>query len=116
MANQFLAANLIPRWEGKETAAQKINDLQDYLFKLREGLEYQLNNLDSKNFSKVFNTEQAEAMTAFMKDYLSPYLNAIQAIQAITELMSREDDTLTIGGEEKTVALVGTVTVNGREI
>lgn len=116
MANQFLAANLIPRWDGKETAAKKLDDLQDYLYKLREGLEYELQNLDSKNFSRVFGQEQAESMAAFLKDSLSPTLEAVKAIQAITELMSREDNVLTIGNEECTVALVGTVTVNGREI
>ena len=116
MANQYLAANLIPRWEEKTPSWQKINDLQDYLFKLREGLEYELQNLDGKNFSSVFSKEQSKTMQEFLQANLEGTLNAIQAIQKITELMTREENVLTIGNEDTTIALVGTVTVNGKEI
>lgn len=116
MANQFLAANLIPRWEEREPTWKKVNDLQDYLFKLREGLEYELQNLDTKNFSKVFNQQQAEAVTQIMNKSMGTTLEAVKGMQNILELMKREEDVLTIGAEGKTVALVGTVTVNGREL
>lgn len=116
MANQYLAANRIPRWEEKTPSWQKINDLQDYLFKLREGLEYELQNLDSKNFSSVFSKEQSKTMQEFLQANLEGTLNAVQAIQKITELMKREENVLTIGNEDTTIALVGNVTVNGKEI
>lgn len=73
-----------PSFTGKETPEQQIQALHNYLYQLREGLQYSLQNLTDKNF----NAAALQSLTDAQKNEVTTQLEKVYALlnQASTEI------------------------------
>lgn len=73
-----------PSFTGEETPKQQIQALHNYLFQLREGLQYSLQNLTDKNF----NAAALQNLTDAQKNEVTTQLEKVYALlnQVSTEL------------------------------
>lgn len=95
--------NNFPSFTGEESPLQQIQMLHNYLFQLREGLKYSLQNLTTDNF----NAAALEGLTDAQKKVFAQQINSVQT--SLNQLSARIDR---IGGQ------IGVVTeewVNGLE-
>ncbi len=65
-----------PTFTGKETTDQKITALQNYLYKMREGLQYSLQNLTAENF----NSTAWDKVTEEQKDKVTQEVQRMYAL------------------------------------
>lgn len=93
-----------PSFTGKETPSEQIRALHNYLFQMREGLQYTLQNLTADNF----NTAALENMTDGQKTELTEQL---AKVYATLNGLSAEMDSLTgrVAGMEDLSGRVTTV-------
>lgn len=93
-----------PSFTGKETPSEQIRALHNYLFQMREGLQYTLQNLTADNF----NTAALENMTDGQKTELTEQL---EKVYAALNGLSAEMDSLTgrVAGMEHLSGRVTTV-------
>ena len=92
-----------PTFTGKERPSEQIPVILDYMYMLSEGLKYQLNNLNAKNWNtnaledlKIETTEDlVEQMTAVTED-ISTAINRLNTLNA--QLLQMEMD---VGALEK---------------
>lgn len=97
-----------PSFTGEETPEQQIRELHNYLFQLREGLQYSLQNLTTDNF----NTAALKNMTDAQKNEV---ISQLDKVYAQLNQMSTEIDRLSsrVSGTEN---LSGRVTTAEGEI
>ena len=97
-----------PSFTGEETPEQQIRELHNYLFQLREGLQYSLQNLTTDNF----NTAALKNMTDAQKNEV---ISQLEKVYTQINQMSTEIDRLSsrVSGTEN---LSGRVTTAEGEI
>lgn len=97
-----------PSFTGEETPEQQIRELHNYLFQLREGLQYSLQNLTTDNF----NTAALKNMTDAQKNEV---ISQLEKVYTQLNQMSTEIDRLSsrVSGTEN---LSGRVTTAEGEI
>lgn len=110
--------NNFPTFDGEETPEEQILSIQDYLFQLREGLQYSLRNLSVENF----NAADLKQLTAVQQEGLIKQLQKMQTAldgleQGLKSLAGTvqvpEDGPVTIGTEGRELRLIGNVYING---
>lgn len=88
--------NNFPSFTGEESPQQQIQMLHNYLFQLREGLKYSLQNLTTDNF----NTTALQGLTDAQKEMVAQQLISVQ--MALNQLSVRIDRiSAQIGGVTK---------------
>ncbi len=87
VTNWFAIDNNFPSFTGKESPREQIQALHSYLFQLREGLRYSLQNLTLQNF----NSAALDEMTADQKSNLE---KQVQLIYSRINQESRRTDAL----------------------
>ncbi len=121
-----------PTFTGKESPQEQIRALHNYMFQLREGLEYMLQNLTTQNFNTTAWEQVEEGQKdAVQQEVQKVYKLAVQINQKVEDLAGRtktvednvkmlegavqvaEDGSVTIGAEGTVLKLVGDVYING---
>lgn len=97
-----------PSFTGEETPEQQIRALHNYLFQLREGLQYSLQNLTADNF----NATALQNLTAEQKNEVA---SELQKVYALLDKTSTEIKSLS-GRISDTESLFGRVTAAEEEI
>lgn len=121
-----------PSFTGEEKPQEQIRALHNYLFQLREGLKYSMQNLSAENF----NAAALENLSESQKNEVKKQLEKVYAllgqmsgeiqniagrvssmgirIEAIEQTVQTEEDGgITIGTEGKPLRLVGEIYING---
>ena len=101
-SNWFSIDSNFPSFTGEETPEQQIRALHNYLFQLREGLQYSLQNLTADNF----NTAALQNLSDAQKNEVA---NQLQKVYTLLNQMSTEIDSLS-GRVSGTESLSGRVT------
>ena len=65
--------NNFPSFTGKETPQEQIRILHDYLYQLRQGLQYSLQNIGTKNFNKT----ELQNLTQAQRQEVAPLIEGI---------------------------------------
>lgn len=114
-SNLLLIDAGFPTFTGEESPKQQIRALHDYMFQLREGLEYSLRNLTKENFNAAalesMTSEQQSAVTEELKkvyallNQMSAQIQALQGKVTNAEGLNSRVEEL----EEETEALGGWV-------
>lgn len=112
-SNLLLIDAGFPTFTGEESPKQQIRALHDYMFQLREGLEYSLRNLTKENFNAAalesMTSEQQSAVTEELKkvyallNQMSAQIQALQGKVTNAEGLNSRVEEL----EEETEALGG---------
>ena len=110
--------NNFPTFTGEETPEEKIWSLQDYLFQLREGLQYSLRNLSAENFNatalKLLTAAQQEDLVKQLQTMQTALDGLEQGLELLTAtVQAAENGSVTIGAEGRDLHLVGNVYING---
>lgn len=107
-ANWTLIDNNFPTFTGKETPQQQIAALHNYMYQLREGLQYSLQNLTAENFN-------AAALQNLSETQKNEVASQLQQVYNLMNQLSAELDSLSgrVAGVE---GLSGRVTTAETEI
>lgn len=127
MASNFLSLDDFPAFTGKESLPEQIQALYNYLFMLRQQLQYILQNLSADNW----NSTALKNMTADSQTELVAGLGAVTAkvqdisaaiatinirisnLEKLKQVVAVTDEGATIGQDGKVLRLVGAVYING---
>lgn len=93
-----------PSFTGEESPTEQIRALHNYLFQLREGLQYSLQNLSAENF----NATALEDLTAGQKNAVVKELTTLQALVSSLQASTR-NLTARVVAVEKLSGRVGTL-------
>lgn len=89
-----------PSFTGEETAKEQITALHNYLFQLRQGLQYSLQNLGLKNFNAAGLKELNEAQKQDVSVLLQGVTKSINALSGeVNNLAGRIRDTDKMAGQ-----------------
>lgn len=77
-----------PSFTGDESPKQQIQALHNYLFQLRQGLQYSLQNLGIKNFNTTGLKELTDAQTADVQELLQGVTNSINSLSGTVNGLS----------------------------
>lgn len=98
MASNVTRLDDLPTRTGNESVPEQIQALYDYLFVLRQTLEYLLSNLSQENF----NPTALQSLT----DHIGKQLPAAQAV-------NKTASGYELGAQGKELNLLGTIYING---
>ena len=84
-SNLFALDSELPSFTGKESPQQQIQKLYNYLFQMRQSLQYSLRNLTAENF----NAAALETLTSGAKVELTEKLNLMQT--ALAQMSGKVD-------------------------
>lgn len=77
-----------PSFTGEESPEQQIRALHNYLFQLREGLQYSLQNLTSDNFNAAALKDLTDAQKTEVTDMLEKVYNTLNQMSAEIDSLS----------------------------
>lgn len=109
-----------PTFTGEESPQQQIQALHNYLFQLREGLQYSLRNLTTENFNAValqqqgFTEKQDELLFEWFHSIIEQLMEISGKLNNLaTGITVAEDGAVTVGTAGKSLNLVGEIYING---
>lgn len=129
---------------GDENIPEQLRAVNNYMYALTEELKYTLDNLDESNLNNTFLEDFTAGITAQIDAASTKAKNALDQIRSLESgtdaeltklselleglseevkgliakcnMITQDEETMTLGGEGKTINLNGTVFVNGRKI
>ena len=80
--------NGFPSFTGEEPAEQQIKALHNYLYQLREGLQYSLRNLTTENFNATALDKASQEQKDALQEELNKVYNQLNQLKSLCDSMS----------------------------
>ena len=127
MPSKILSMDAFPTFTGNESVPEQIHALYQYLFVMRQDLQYALQNLSADNWNatalkNMTKTSQSTLVSDLetlsnkvreLSEAMSALNTRISGLNDLNQTVTIEDDGATIGQEGKALRLVGNVYING---
>ena len=87
-SNWLTIDNGFPSFTGEESAEQQIKALHNYLYQMREGLQYSLRNLTTDNFNATALDKVSQEQKDALQEELNKVYNQLNQLKGVCDSMS----------------------------